>query len=267
MPDRFTVDAEAVALDSPLGHTRSAFLKRSALGGGALLGAGALLGVPAAAEAHKKGHKDGHKCDKCHKKCADGVTDVQILNYALTLEHLEATFYVQGLQMFSARDLRLADQVRGAGRRIRSSIYDYLGVIRDHEVEHVATLQAVISSLGGDPVPPCEYNFATTAFGSASQFLEVAQLLENTGVSAYDGAIAYVDSPALQTAEATIATVEARHASYLNLVNDDIPFPDAFDTPVAPQVICETVRTGFIVSCPFDLAAFCASLPAEVIAP
>jgi len=84
-------------------------------------------------------------------------------------------------------------------------------------------------------------------------------------VSAYDGAIAYVDSPALQTAGATIATVEARHASYLNLVNDDIPFPDAFDTPVAPQAICETVRTGFIVSCPFDLAAFCASLPAEVI--
>lgn len=268
MSDRITVDDQAVGLDPPLGHTRSAFLKRSALGGGALLGSGALLGLPAVADAH--GDRDKHdKCehDKCEHDGDNGVTDIQILNYALTLEHLEATFYVQGLEMFDARDLRRADQVRGSGRRIRNSIYDYLILIRDHEVEHVATLQAVISSLGGDPVPPCEYNFADTAFGDASQFLAVAQVLENTGVMAYDGAIAYVDSPALQTAGATIATVEARHASYLNLVNDDVPFPAAFDTPVSPQEICETVRTGFIVSCPFDLEGFCASLPDEVIAP
>ncbi|MBA3263419.1 MAG: ferritin-like domain-containing protein [Thermoleophilaceae bacterium] len=261
MPDPSAVDAQAVEVDLPVGHTRSAFLKRSALSGGALFGGGALLGLPAAAEAHKRHHKH----DRDDK--SDSVTDIQILNYALTLEHLEATFYVQGLERFDARDLRCADQLRGAGRRIRSSIYDYLILIRDHEVEHVATLQSVIRSLGGDPVPPCTYNFADTAFGSASQFLSVAQVLENTGVTAYDGAIAYVDSPALQTAGATIATVEARHASYLNLVNDDVPFPAAFDTPVAPQQICETVRTGFIVSCPFDLAAFCASLPDEVIAP
>ena len=53
----------------------------------------------------------------------------------------------------------------------------------------------------------------------------MAEFLENTGVSAYDGAIAYIKAAKLQTAGATIATVEARHASYLNLINGDLPFP------------------------------------------
>ena len=34
-----------------------------------------------------------------------------------------------------------------------------------------------------------------------------------------------------------IATVEARHASYLNLINGAVPFPDAFDQPVAPRAV------------------------------
>ena len=61
----------------------------------------------------------------------------------------------------------------------------------------------------------------------------VTQQLENVGVSAYDGALAFLTSAQLQTTGATIATVEARHASYLNLLNNMIPFPNAFDMPEA----------------------------------
>jgi hypothetical protein len=63
------------------------------------------------------------------------------------------------------------------------------------------------------------------------------------------------------------ATVEARHASYLNLINRAVPFPAAFDTPVAPRKICETVREAFITSAPKpygpyrSLAALCDRLP------
>jgi hypothetical protein len=61
--------------------------------------------------------------------------------------------------------------------------------------------------------------------------------------------------------------VEARHASYLNLISRDVPFPDAFDEPVAPRAICQTVDEAFITSAPTpygpyaSLEAFCASLP------
>lgn len=93
----------------------------------------------------------------------------------------------------------------------------------------------MIQSLGGQPVPEATYNFETTAFTSPEKFLSIAQILENTGVMAYDGAIAYVETAEVLTAGATIATVEAHHASYLNLITGQIPFPDAFDKPVAPR--------------------------------
>jgi hypothetical protein len=96
-------------------------------------------------------------------------------------------------------------------------------------------------------VPACEYNFGITDVASA---VRTAKLLENTGVRAYDGAIAHIFAAAYLTAGATIATVEARHASYLNLLNRTSPFPTAFDKPVAPRKICETVREAFITLSP-----------------
>jgi len=192
------------------------------------------------------------------------VTDVAILNYALTLEHLEATFYRDGLRKFSRKDLNWTVIVNRGGRAIRRPVYDEFVAIRDHEVEHVETLESI---LGDDAVPPSEYNFETTAFTSVEQFVEVAQLLENTGVKAYDGAIAHIEAAGFLTAGATIATVEARHASYLNLLNGESGFPQAFDEAVAPQEICQLVDQKFIVEAempygPYNsLAAFCGMLP------
>jgi hypothetical protein len=130
----------------------------------------------------------------------------------------------------------------------------------------------VLRSLGGKPVPACNYNFNKTAFTSVEKFIAVAQFLENTGVKAYDGAIAHIARAALLTAGATIATVEARHASYLNFINGDAPFPRAFDQTVAPRAICKALpaeNSGFIVSCPepyepyADLDALCKRLPTQ----
>lgn len=234
--------------------SRRSFLTASA----AALAGGALMAVPGMAKAHTT---------------PEPPTDVDILNYALTLEHLEATFYTQGLKKFDRRDFRFffgpnrglppkAGLLDVAGFKV----HDFFEIIREHEQTHVETLESVIRDLGGTPVPACRYNFGRTAFTSLKKFIAVAQLLENTGVTAYDGAIAHVENAGLLTAGATIATVEARHASFLNLLNGDVPFPDAFDDPVAPRTICEDVQ-AFIVSCPEpygpyrDLDALCARLP------
>ena len=178
--------------------------------------------------------------------CNDSMSDIDILNYALTLEHLEAAFYVQGLDTFGAGSFRTGSSVSRLGPRVASQIFPYLELIREHELAHVAALTATIESLGGTPVGPCKYNFG---YSTAEQFLHIAQILENTGVSAYDGAIHLICDPVLQTTGATIATVEARHASYLNLINGDVPFPDAFDTPKTMQEILAAAGQ-FIVSCP-----------------
>jgi rubrerythrin len=241
-------------------------------GSAAALAGGALMAVPGAALA--KGDDDG--ANK-HGR----VTDVDILNYALTLEHLEATFYTQGLKKFDRGDFERyfknnPPKQQGIKELDGGAVYEEFVRIRRHEQIHVKTLQAVIKSLGGKPVPESTYNFNKTAFTSVGEFVSVAEFLENTGVSAYDGAIAYIKAAKLQTAGATIATVEARHASYLNLVNGDEPFPKPFDKPVAPQKICEAVQAengGFIVRSPKpygpykSLEALCAKLPKRVLAP
>lgn len=232
--------------------SRRTFLTGSA----ALLAGGALLAAPRAAEAHTT---------------TDPPSDIDILNFALTLEHLEAVFYEQGLEKFDAKDIKKSDFLRGDSKKfIRRQAYRYLQLIRDHERTHVETLTDVISSLGGTPVPEATYNFEQTAFTSPEEFLTVAQLLENTGVTAYDGAVAHIETAELLTAGATIATVEARHASYLNLITGEVPFPDAFDTPVAPRDVFDAA-SQFIESTPepygpyADAAAFRDLLPATVI--
>ncbi len=156
---------------------------------------------------------------------APAPTDVDILNFALTLEHLEYAFYRDGLKGFTGK--HDFDFLLQFGDKPTNTALTYLGLIRDHEQQHVAALTKTIQTLNGTPVAEAKYAFGyTDVYG----FVKTAQALENTGVMAYDGAVALLSKPELQTVGATIATIEARHASYLNLLNGDVPFPNAFDT-------------------------------------
>ena len=173
------------------------------------------------------------------------VLDITILNYALTLEHLEANFYVTGLDRLKIADFSAASFTKVLGPGTAAGVLTNLTRIRDHEVAHVAALQSTIRSLGGVPVEPCTYNFP---YKNADEFLQIAQALEETGVSAYDGAIAMISAAALKSAGASIATVEARHAAYLNLVNSNVPFPMSFDMPKTMREVLATA-SQFIVAC------------------
>lgn len=95
--------------------------------------------------------------------------DLVALNYALTLEHLEATYYQQGLAAF--------DMVAFAAAGYSSNVFDNYVLIGAHEAAHVEALGALISARGGTPVPPCEYNFNLS---TVEEFVRTAQLLENT---------------------------------------------------------------------------------------
>jgi len=156
--------------------------------------------------------------------------DIDVLNYALTLEHLEYAFYRDGLEGFSA-DV------------FEDGVYDNLIDIRDHEGAHVDALVSTIESLGGTPVEEAEYDFG---YQNAAGFLGVAAALENTGVSAYDGAGAAIENVDLLNAAGSIVAVEARHASYLNLITGEDPFPAAFETPLSRDEVL-AIAGPFIV--------------------
>jgi rubrerythrin len=163
------------------------------------------------------------------------TSDIDVLNYALTLEHLGYAFYRDGIGLFT-----FGTDSRG------QSIDTSFAAIRDHEGAHVETLTSVISDLGGEPVAEATYDFGD-AYTDPMAFLATAAALENTGVSAYDGAGQFITDPELLTAAGSIVAVEARHASYLNLLTGEIPFPAAFETPLTMDEVLE-IAGPFLVA-------------------
>jgi len=161
-----------------------------------------------------------------------------MLNYALTLENLEVAFYAQGLAQLSSADFGNSTFIQNFGSVIAGDVYAYLCLMRDHEAQHVRMLRSLITGLGGTPVKPCTYNFA---YKTADDFVNLAALLESTGVMAYDGALYQIQSLSLRTAVATIAMVEARHASYLNVLTGTAPSKASVDTSATMATILAAV--------------------------
>lgn len=162
---------------------------------------------------------------------------VEVLNYALTLEHLESAFYRQALEQFTEDDFVNAGYVAG--------VRGFFELIGEHEAEHVTVLTSVIESLDGEPVQEAEYDFGVSDVAS---FLQTAAALENTGLDAYTGAAQYlIEEDELLTAALTIHGVEGRHAAYLDHLLGNSPFPAAFEEPLTPAEVLE-IAGPFIVS-------------------
>lgn len=165
---------------------------------------------------------------------------VDVLNYALTLEHLEATFYRTYNGEFSD------GEITGAG--FGSNVPGRLVSIEEHEAAHVTALIGVINQLGGTPVAEAMYDFGVT---DVTSYIATAQVLENLGTGAYTGAAQFlIENDDLLTAALTIHGVEARHASYLNLINGDVPFPAAFETPLTPAEVLEAATPLIVGTMP-----------------
>ncbi|KZM28611.1 uncharacterized protein EKO05_0000027 [Ascochyta rabiei] len=173
-------------------------------------------------------------------KRATGPTDAAILNYALTLEHLEDTFYREGLANFTEADFKAAG--------FASDVYGRIKTISGDETTHVSFLTGALTAAGAKPVKECTYDFGVT---SVQSFLATASILEGVGVSAYLGAAADIMSKTYLTAAGSILTVEARHSAYIRNVNKQSPFPQPFDAPLSYDEVY-TLAAGFIKSCPSD---------------
>jgi len=217
MDDSLTLEAVDVdgaireAADRVSGDSRARFLAKAGMFGGGLLGSGALLGLAAdGAQAATKG-------------------DISILNFALTLEYLEAAFYAEANRM-------------GA---LSGETKLFAKVVAAHEATHVATLEQV---LGSAAVKSPKFNFRGTT-ESASKFRATAQTLEDTGVSAYKGQAPKIKRDAYLAAALAIHTVEARHAAWIREIRGVSPAPAAFDKPLTKkQVLSAVAGTRFIVA-------------------
>jgi len=148
-------------------------------------------------------------------KAAVPSSDIAILNFALTLEHLEARFYdaALGVVPFEQNIVRALAQT-----------------LRTDENAHVAALTQAIKSVGGSAVGPApSYHFGMDTFATQSGFLKLARLLEDTGVHAYLGQAANIKTPSILLTAASIVTVEGRHAGAIRYQYGLSPTISPFD--------------------------------------
>jgi hypothetical protein len=183
------------------GITRGSFILRGALAAGAVYGTSAVAPFVSQALAET------------------GGGDADILNFALTLEYLEADFY----------------NVKGKAVGLSGQAKAYAKQFGAEEAEHVTALTAAIKSLGGKPVAKPTFVFPAT---SEKTFLALASVLENTGVGAYNGAGPSLKSKQVLASAGSIVQIEARHAAAIDLLIGKSPTPSGgFDKPLTEKEV------------------------------
>jgi hypothetical protein len=204
--------------DAVAGDTRADLFRKAGIAGGSLLASGVLFGgLPALASAKPS-----------------RTQDVAILNYALTLEYLEAAFYAEAVRM----------------GRFSGEVGAFASLVAAHEAAHVAYLKR---ALGRAAVKSPRFNFTDTTTNE-DKFKATAFALENTGVKAYAGQATNIKQAAVVKAAVSILTIEARHAAAIAAILGHIPGRDgitpdgAFDKALSKRAILKAVGdTGFIV--------------------
>jgi len=189
-------------------HKRRQFLKGLMVAGAGIAAAAILAPAAGVAPAHPS---------------AAAASDLDILNYALTLEHLEKAFYDMAVATVPFE---------------QSSVRELARTIQVDESAHVTALTSAIKSLGGTPVGAApSYNFGADTFKTQAAFLKLSYMLEDTGVHAYLGAARLIKSPQILLIAADTVTVEARHAGAIRFHYGLPATLGAFDTPFTKEQV------------------------------
>ena len=158
-------------------------------------------------------------------------SDVDILNYALVLEYLQATFYTEA-ERSGALHGRTARAARVVGATERAHVRAFLDLLKSKAVKR-----------------------PTFDFGGTTEqqrpFLKTAVALEDLAVAAYKGQAPRLKSNAVLAAAVGIHSVEARHAAWMRQLFGITPAVNAFDKPASRQSINRIVAsTHFIANKP-----------------
>lgn len=207
------------AAEQASGDTRLGFLRRGAVAGGAVIGGGAILSALVPGTALAAGRPPG----------SFGSGDIGILNYALTLEYLESSFY---------------NEATSQGKITNPALRHFLRTVTKDENAHVKLLK---TALGSHAVKKPKFDFQGIP-GDEKEFAATSYVLENTGVHAYLGQAGNIHAAKVLLTAASIVTVEARHSGAIGLYLGKAIAPNGpLDNGLsAHKILAEVKKTGFI---------------------
>jgi hypothetical protein len=221
------INLEAIDVDGAVreaagavtGDTRLSFLRKGAVAGGAALGGGAILSALVPATAFAAGRPPA----------SFGAGDIGILNYALTLEYLESSFY---------------NEATSQGKVTDPALRQFLRTVTRDENYHVKYLKA---ALGSHAIKKPKFDFQGIP-GDEAKFATTAYVLENTGVHAYLGQAPNIHAAKVLLAAASIVTIEARHSGAIGLFLGKAIAPNGpLDNGLpAAEILAAVKKTGFI---------------------
>jgi rubrerythrin len=155
-------------------------------------------------------------------------SDLEIVNYALKLEYLEAQFYDQVLDADVLQDEKVVSAAES---------------IRKDEQEHVSTLKGAAKKLGGTAAKPPKTDFQKVIDEGEAKVLETAAAIENIGAAAYLGQLERIRGGELLATVLSIHSVEGRHAALLNFVSAKSITPDgAFAKPASQREVLKQIK-------------------------
>jgi rubrerythrin len=199
--------ALAEAISGLHDQTRSGFLRGAVVGGGALMTA---FATPASAAGGK-------------------ARDVSILNFALTLEELQAAFYTE-VERNKVLEGGLKRQATTVGATERAHV------------------RAFRSALGSAAIQRPHFDFGGATEGSEA-FRRTAVAFEDLAVAAYKGQAPRITSRAYLASALAIHSVEARHAAWIRRLAGKPPVSGPFDEPLSRAAVTRIVdRTHFLMS-------------------
>ena len=163
------------------------------------------------------------------------ASDADILNFALGLEYLEATFYQRIVDANNARQF-LSPMVAKVAQGIA-----------DDEAAHVTAITQILVGAKATPIAKPEFQFPAAVFVSQIAFLELASQFEVTGTGAYLGAAPKVDSNDALKFAASIYGIETRHTAVIRSLLGYDPFPTALEIPLEVPEVQRRVAPYIIV--------------------
>jgi rubrerythrin len=229
-PDEGTRTMQDEAAKDELAHeepsSRSQFLKIA--GGTGAAGALALFIAACGGDDKNSSSSSSGKTDTEKMSSGSAKSDLEIVNYALTLEYLEAAFYKAAIDSGEIKDMKIAEVAK---------------LIAEDENQHVQALTATVEQLGGKPAAKPQGNFDDVLAGGEKMILKTAASVENLGAAAYLGQAPRIKSKDVLAAALSIHTVEARHAAALNTVTGKSIVPDgAFAKPADMATVLKAVK-------------------------